>query len=69
MKRLINAIRNRKFKYENYLCGGTWRGMNINTLPLFTSYGQIGFQVYCEDGSFVSTIYYDWEFDKITVEQ
>lgn len=67
MKRLINAIRNGKFKYENYLCGGTWRGMNINTMPLFASYGQIGYRVNCTDGSFVGEINYDWEFDKIKI--
>lgn len=67
MKRLINYIRIGKFNYKNYLCGGTWRGMNIRTMPLFTSYGQIGYTIMCDDGTFVGNINYDWEFDKITI--
>lgn len=63
MNRLKKAIKAGRFAWEKYVSGGMWHGMHIQTMPLFCSYGQIGFSVWspCFDG----TIRYDWELNKI----
>lgn len=65
VERLIKAIRTNRFNYERYLCGGTWYGHRIDTMPLFCSYGQIGFTATIDNSTEIS---YDWEFKKITIE-
>ena len=66
MERLKKAILAGRFAWEKYVSGGTWYGMSIQTMPLFCSYGQIGFQVWSPFGeSFSGNISWDWERNKI----
>lgn len=70
IQRLINAIKNDKFAFEKYNGGGLWYGLNIMTMPLFASYGRIGYNVgiYDEGGWNIATITHDWEMNKTEVE-
>lgn len=45
MNRLIKAIQAGRFAWERYLNGKTWHGIKLQTMPLFCSYGQIGYTV------------------------
>lgn len=63
--RIVKAIKNGTFNYENYLNGGTYYGTPILTQPLHCSYGQIGYIVFIEDKP---EIKYDWEKKEIRVK-
>ena len=66
MNRLKNAIEAGKFAWEKYLNGKTWNGIMLRTQALFSSYGQIGYQVFVYDRErHVSTFTYDWEKQQI----
>lgn len=65
VKRLCKAIRGGRFNYENYLCGGTWYGQEISTMPMFVSYGQCGFSV---GGRHIPEISWDWEMRELLVD-
>ena len=64
MERLIRAIKNEHFRWENYLNGGTWYGIKVQTQALFCSYGQIGYTVFINNGS--SVLKWDWELQELT---
>lgn len=66
LKRLCKAILADRFNYENYLNKGYWHGVEIQTMPLFCSYGLIGFSVtVCAETQY--EVKYDWEFRKLTI--
>lgn len=66
MNRLKNAIEVGKFAWEKYLNGKTWNGIMLRTQALFSSYGQIGYQVFVYDRErHVATFTYDWEKQQI----
>nr|DAU31239.1 MAG TPA: hypothetical protein [Caudoviricetes sp.] len=66
MNRLKNAIEAGKFAWEKYLNGKTWNGIMLRTQALFSSYGQIGYQVFVYDRErHVATFTYDWEKQQI----
>ena len=66
MNRLKQAIESDRFAWENYLNGGTWHGIMLQTEPLFCSYGQIGYSIYVYNGGrHVLTLCIDWEFHTI----
>lgn len=66
MNRLKNAIEAGKFAWKKYLNGKTWNGIMLRTQALFSSYGQIGYQVFVYDRErHVATFTYDWEKQQI----
>ena len=64
-KRLVKAIESGRFNHTKYLNGKTYYGHLVKTMPVFCSYGQIGFSATIDNAT---TISYDWEFKKITIE-
>lgn len=65
VNRLIKAIKSGRFAWEKYYGGGRWYGVRIQVMPLFCSYGQIGFTIYSPYGeSFNGTIKHDWELNQ-----
>lgn len=66
MNKLKNAIEAGKFAWEKYLNGKTWNGIMLRTQALFSSYDQIGYQVFVYDRErHVATFTYDWEKQQI----
>lgn len=69
MNRLIKAIKAGRFVWQNYLGGKKWHGIMLQTCPLFSSYGQIGYSVDVYDRDrHTLTITHDWELCKTEVE-
>lgn len=69
MNKLKNAIETGKFAWEKYLNGKTWNGIMLRTQALFSSYGQIGYQVFVYDRErHVATFTYDWEKQQIKLK-
>ena len=67
LKRLCKAILAGRFNYENYLNKGYWNGVEIQTMPLFCSYGIIGFTAtICAETKY--EIEYDWEMKELTID-
>lgn len=66
MNKLKSAIEAGKFAWEKYLNGKTWNGIMLRTQALFSSYDQIGYQVFVYDRErHVATFTYDWEKQQI----
>lgn len=67
MKTIINTIckkiKSNKFNFENVMERGSYYGKRCNVMPLFCSYGQIGYTIETDFG----TLEYDYEFNKITL--
>ena len=68
LKRLCNAVLCGRFNEEKYRQRKNYYGIEIQTKPLFASYGRIGFsvQVYAE-GQY--NIQYDWELKELTIDE
>lgn len=65
MERLKQSIVKGTFAWQRYLNGGIWRGLSIQTEPIFCSYGQCGFNVWSPYGeSFNGTISHDFGLEK-----
>lgn len=63
--RLLKAIESRRFAFERYTGDGMlWNYQPIRVEPVFSSYGQIGWQVYAYDKEFCQ---YDYELKEITI--
>ncbi len=63
--RLLKAIESRRFAFERYTGDGMlWNYQPIRVEPVFSSYGQIGWQVYAYDKEFCQ---YDYELEEITI--
>lgn len=57
--KVIKAEIKSHFNYENYYSGDkTWYNINVQTQPLFCSYGQIGYVAWGKD---ILPFTYDWE--------
>lgn len=70
LKRLSNAIIANKFNSEKYCQRKSYHGVEIETSPLFCSYGEIGYKVCVyEDGEHKHTLSYDWELKKLTIDE
>jgi hypothetical protein len=68
LKRLCNAILADRFNEEKYRARQTWNGVEIQTMPLFCSYGKIGFTITV----YAKTQYeiqYDWEMKELTIDE
>ncbi len=68
LHRLCMNIRNGHFSWQRYKAGGRYFGREIAVMPLFCSYGQIGYSVYFPYQSSMPEINYDWELKELTVD-
>lgn len=69
LKRLSNAIIAGRFNNENYRQRRSYYDVEIETSPLFCSYGEIGYNVYVyEDEHHEHTMSYDWEKKELTID-
>jgi len=69
LMRLCKNILAGKFNEMNYRCGKSYFGTEIATMPMFASYGTIGFSVtvYGEYGE-MCIVDYDWEMKQLTID-
>lgn len=67
LKRICKAILAGRFNYENYLNGGYWYGVEIQTMPLYVSYGLIGFTATIL-GETQYEIQFDWEMKELLID-
>lgn len=65
-KRLCRNIISGRFNWQKYLTPGQYFGREICTIPLFCSYGQIGYSVFFpfSDEPYID---YDWEFNRLDI--
>ena len=70
LKRLCNAILKGRFNEEDYRDRGYWYGHEIETSPLFCSYGTIGFtvSVYDERGDHFCDVKWDYDMNELTID-
>lgn len=69
LKRLCRAILARRFNDENYRQRKSWYGKDIQTEPLFCSYGTIGFTVSVYDCyEHVCTVQWDYDMKELTID-
>lgn len=68
LKRLCKSILQGRFSDEKYRNRKKWYGVEMQTQPLFCSYGRIGFSatVYFDDGTI--TVCYDQDLDELTID-
>ena len=71
LKRLCKAILEDRFNDENYRRRNLWYGREIETQPLFCSYGLIGFtvSVYDLNGSHFCDVKWDGDLGKLTIDE
>ena len=71
LKRLCKAILEGRFNDENYRRRNSWYGREIETQPLFCSYGTIGFtvSVYDLNGSHFCDVEWDGDLGKLTIDE
>jgi len=69
--RLCKAILEDRFNDENYRRRNSWYGREIETQPLFCSYGTIGFtvSVYDLNGSHFCDVEWDGDLGKLTIDE
>lgn len=67
LHRLCMNIKNGNFSWQRYKGGGRYYGKDIAIMPLFCSYGQIGYSVYFPYLS-MPEVTYDWEMRELTIE-
>lgn len=69
LKRLCKAILARRFNDENYRQRKSWYGKDIQTEPLFCSYGTIGFTVSVYDCyDHFCTVKWDYDIKELTID-
>ena len=69
LKRLCRAILAQRFNDESYRQKKSWYGKDIQTEPLFTSYGEIGFTVSVYgDYTHYCTVQWDRELRELTID-
>lgn len=71
LKRLCKAILDEKFNDKRYRSRRSYYGYEIMTMPIFASYGTIGFEVfvYDEKGHHRHTVRYDWEMGELDIDE
>lgn len=70
LRRLCNNILAFRFNEENYRQRKSWFGKEIQTSPLFSSYGVIGFSVSVyDDDQHYCTIDFDAELHKLHIDE
>ena len=68
LARLCKNILAGKFNDENYRTRKSYYGYEIQTMPVFASYGTIGFSVTVH-GEKQHTVDYDWEMKELTIDE
>lgn len=67
MKTIINTICKRiesgKFNFENVMKRKSYYGVECNVMPLYCSYGMIGYKIFVGE----DMIEYDFELNKLNV--
>ena len=67
--RLCKAILEDRFHEENYRSRKSWYGKDIQTEPLFCSYGRIGFTVLVyENYDHFCTVKWDYDMEELTID-
>ena len=71
LRRLCTAILSDRFNDKNYRQRKSWHGLEIETMPLFASYGTIGFtvSVYDDRGNHWCEVKYDWDLGNLTIDE
>ena len=67
LHRLCMNVKNGNFSWQRYKGGGRYYGKDIAIMPLFCSYGQIGYSVYFPYLS-MPEVTYDLEMRELTIE-
>ena len=65
-KIICRRIKHKRFNWRRFLTPNTFFGIVIGVKPLYCSYGQIGYIIYFPYSS-LPNIEYDWEMNKITI--
>lgn len=60
---IIKRIKSNKFDFESVMRKGSFFNKRCQIVPLFCSYGQIGYSIYTDYGN----VQYDYELNKIKV--
>lgn len=68
IKRVCKNILQDDFDWRKYLNPKTYYGRELCTMPLFCSYGQIGFTIYFPYQE-LPQITYDWEMNRLTIDE
>lgn len=71
LRRLCTAILSDRFNDKNYRSRKSWHGLEIETGPLFCSYGTIGFtvSVYDDRGNHWCEVTRDWDMERLTIDE
>ena len=70
LKRLCKAILADRFNEKRYRTRKSYYGREIMTIPIFASYGTIGFEVLvCDEGHLRHTVSYDWETGELDIDE
>lgn len=69
LKRLSNAILENRFNESKYYTRKGYYGLDIAIMPLFSSYGQIGYKINVyQDENHLHSLSYDWELKNLTID-
>lgn len=69
LTRLSNAIINDRFNSDNYRQRKAYHGKEIQTTPLFCSYGEIGYSVdVYDDEQHAHRLQWDWEKKELSID-
>lgn len=60
---IYKRIKSGKFNFENVMKKGSYYGVNCNIMPLFCSYGMIGYKIFVGN----DMIEVDFELNKINI--
>ena len=60
---IYKRIKSGKFNFENVMKKGSYYGVNCNVMPLFCSYGMIGYKIFVGN----DMIEVDFELNKINL--
>lgn len=69
LKRLCTAIIDGRFNPDKYCQRKSYYDVELETMPLFASYGRIGYKIAVyQDGNHLHSLSYDWELSKLTID-
>lgn len=60
---IYKRIKSGKFNFENVMKKGSYYGVNCNIMPLFCSYGMIGYKIFVGN----DMIEVDFELNKVNI--
>lgn len=68
IRHICRSIRQGRFGWKRHLQPSTYYGRELAVTPLFCSYGQIGYCIHFPYSN-LPDIDYDWETQKLTVDE